>query len=100
MRDVITSFIVKDEAWDRLAVGQKNAERIKADIMESFRRKVKRLSSSIRISPDQASAFIDRKGVSEEEAKGLQTDITDILEDIDKGELRVLSQKYNKKLEG
>lgn len=99
VRDVITSFIVKDEAWDRLAVGQKNAERIKADIMESFRRKVKRLSSSIRISPDQASAFIDRKGVSEEEAKGLQTDIIDILEDIDKGELRVLSQKYNKKLE-
>lgn len=99
VRDVITSFIVKDEAWERLAVGTQNIEHIKAGIVESFHRKIKRLSSSIRISPEQTSAFIGKKGVSKEEAEGLKTDVDAILADLDKGEIQVLSQKYNEKLE-
>lgn len=99
VRDVITSFIVKDEAWERLAVGTQNMEHIKADIVVSLHRKIKRLSSSIRISPEQTSAFIGKKGVSKEEAEGLKTDVDAILADLDKGEIQVLSKEYNEKLE-
>ena len=36
VRDVITSFIVKDEAWERLAVGTQNIEHIMHFVFASF----------------------------------------------------------------
>ena len=64
VRDVITSFIVENDAWTRLAVRQQNIKKAESDIMRLLHGKLDRLLSNIVLQPGGGSAFIDGKKCS------------------------------------
>ena len=73
VRDVITSFIVENDAWTRLAVRQQNIKKAESDIMRLLHGKLDRLLSNIVLQPGGGSAFIDGKKVSRNEAAETST---------------------------
>lgn len=98
VRDVITSFIVENDAWTRLAVRQQNIKKAESDIMRLLHGKRDRLLSNIVLQPGGGSAFIDGKKVSRNEAATLNSSVRRMLAGWDKKRSPKLLTEYNRDL--
>lgn len=98
VRDVITSFIVENDAWARLAVRQQNIKKAESDIMRLLHGKLERLLYNIVLQPGSGGAFIDGKKVGRNEAETLNSSVKRMLSGWDKKRSPKLLTEYNRDL--
>mgnify|MGYP002764362834 CR=1 FL=1 len=98
VRDVITSFIVENDAWARLAIRQQNIKKAESDIMRLLHGKLKRLLYNIVLQPGGGDAFIDGKKVGRNEAETLNSSVRRMLSGWDKKRSPKLLTEYNRYL--
>ena len=98
VRDVITSFIVENDAWARLAIRQQNIKKAESDIMRLLHGKLERLLYNIVLQPGGGDAFIDGKKVGRNEAETLNSSVRRMLSGWDKKRSPKLLTEYNRYL--
>lgn len=95
-RDVITSFIVEDDAWERLRDGTQSVDDIKTKIMRDFHKKLGHLSSTIDPPPKQNDVSENGKKPDEKDQVERSSPLKSLSDSLQENENRLTD--LNKKL--